>query len=288
MSGSYGIDPDTGDFTIEYNDRITTTSAGTLICLSPELESFTSTVEFADPPSDIAYAYILRKERSTQLVGSTITYGARSTQTCQCQFTRLPHEETIEQVLKVAPAGADIFVGELKLVRTVNPTHTWFASNLDVKLKQDYWIPWNGSGLVEAAIGLSRGIHLFIKPNVNPLLPGSLVLQNQQSVMGKAGGYGPGDITTFPNSGSNRTDFEVIYDTQAGLPVWTSTSSPYRKGPTEHSLTSTLTPPSAANPTFYTLRRGNSDQCSDVDPTNYRSVYTVNVRGWFGKRSIAT
>lgn len=290
MSGSYGIDPVTGDFTIEYNSRVTTTTGGTLICLVQTLQTYNATVEFVDPPKDIAYVYDVAKERSTQSVGGTITYGVQSVQTCQSFFTRTPYEQTVEQTLATAPLGADIFVGQLRFNRTISPTHTWYNSALDVKQKQNEWIPWNGSAIVEASVGLVRGVHLFIKPNANPALAGTLVLQNQQSVMGKSGGYVDSpNIYVWPNSGSSRRDYSVLYTTTPGLPVWTSTDSPYRKSRQERNTTTNPPLPyPAPNTIYFDYDKGRNNQCSQTDPTNYRSVYSVDVRGWFGKRSIAT
>jgi hypothetical protein len=61
--------------------------------------------------------------------------------------------------------------------------------------------------------------------------------------------------------------------------VWTSTAAPYRKS-SNRTINTDSTPSGYA-----THERGAPDQCSTVNPTNYVSTYSVDVKGYFGRRS---
>lgn len=273
MNG-FNIDPVTGKLTIEYDGRTVATTDGTLVCLVPTLLDVTKTLTFADPARDIAYAYNARMENAFVLPATT---NVRLTEMCQSFFTRLPTESTVSQDVADAPDGADIFIGFVRLNRTTAPSHTWFDQQINPLIKTGEWIPWNGSGLIEAAVGLARAMHLYIEG-------GKLKLKAQQSVMGMAGGYYTQPSINWPAANTTVNRPEIRYTTARGMPVWTSTSSPYRK--TRIQTGSPMTNP-AGNPVNTALRftDGGSAPCSKDDPTNYESVYSVEVRGWFGRRS---
>jgi hypothetical protein len=267
------IDPVSGKLTIELDGRVVSTTDGTLVCLLPTLRTFSQSISFADPAKDIAYAYNARMQHAW----SGGPYNVRLNEMCQSQFTRLPTESTVSQDVADAPDGADIFAGFVKLTRTVAPTHTWFDAALDTRLKTGEWMPWNGSGLVEAAVGLARALHLYIED-------GKLRLKAQQSVMGAAGGYYTQPNIRWPAVNTTINRPEIRYTSAPGIPVWTSTSSPYRK--TRQQTGSPMTNISGNDvDTDLRFTDGGSAPCSKVDPTNYLSTYTVDIKGYFGRRS---
>lgn len=272
------FDPDTGKMKIEYDGRTVATTDGTLICLSPTEFSFTKTIEYADPAKDIAYGYQNYRQWFFGETGSGYKHRTRVIQTCQTVFTRQPTEQTVATLLMAKPVGADIFVGQVKLVRTVAPTHQWFDLTLSPRLKESQWMPWNGSGLLEAGTGLARALHLRIDEDDD------LVLEAEQSVMGAAGGFYNTGAITWLDANTTQTSREVREASVKGTPVWTSTSSPYRKTEDTDSGFSDFGP-GEGNTARQTLRISGSNPCSTTDPTNYRSVYTVDVRGYFGRRS---
>lgn len=271
MNG-FDIDPITGRLTIEYDGRTVATTDGTLVCLLPTVEEFTKTLTFADPAKDIAYAYNARLENAFVLPATT---NVRITEMCQSFFTRLPTESTVSQDVADAPAGADIFVGLVKLTRTTAPSHTWFDQTVNPLLKTGEWLPWNGSGLLEAAVGLARAMHLTIED-------GKLRLKAQQSVMGMAGGYYTQPSINWGAANTTVNRPEIRYTTTRGMPVWTSTSSPYRKTAIDTGSPSTNP---AGDPAPTDLRFTDAGGCSKTDPTDYQSIYTVDIKGRFGRRS---
>lgn len=279
MTGSFGID--SGKFTIVNGSRTVTTTDGTLVCLLPTLYSWTvaggtqKTVTFPDPPSDYIYAWRGKDDRGFNPAPDEPDSHAQNN-TAQVFFTRTPQEYESSQTLMAAPAGADIFIGLVRLSRTTSPSHTWYGRSLNVLQKESQWIPWQGSGLMEAAVDLARAMHLVIEG-------GNLVLVTEQSVGPACGGAAHewGDYpasSIFTTTGDNEGGNFVVGST-AGFVVWTSTSSPYRKS-------SNRTIDTDGNPADFTTHQiGGSDPVTTTDPTDYASVYTVEVKGYFGRRS---
>lgn len=256
-----------GRIRIVNGNRVVATTDGTLVCLLPTLREFQSSLSYPHPAvNDHCYAW----------AGQQVANGSNfdRTQTAQVYFSSVAEEVESATTLMAAPDGADVFFGSIRLVRTTEPTHTWCGQSLMPLLPEGEWVPFNGSGLIEAALGIGRLIHLVIEG-------GALKLIAQQSVGPASGGqdhsYGffPG---VYSPSAGNRSggDFQSL--ATPGLLRWTSTDSPYRKVATE-------TVPQTYLPGFYTLQRGQSGQCDTVDPTNYLSEYAVDVRGYFGRRS---
>lgn len=270
-TGSWGIDPDTRQFKIIRGSRVVSTTDGTLINLLSDLVELNDvSVDFPDPANkDYAYAFHYRQDRNILTTPDSYI----QLNTCQTFFTRRPEEYSANQNLIAAPAGADIFVGQMRISRTTNPSHTWLEQTLGVLPKTDAWIPMTGSTLMEAALGISRAMHVFISG-------GNLVLQREMSISTGAGGYGSYGTIASP-AADNIEGSELLYNVGAGVPAWTSTSSPYKKSDSDETQTD-----SALGPPNYEIHRiSGSDPCSTTDPTNYRSIYSIDFRGHFGRRS---
>lgn len=253
------FDPVTGRIRIVNGERIVATTEGTLVCLLPELQEFSAELEYPNGTGGWVYGWRTTNDWN----GLAEQYGQSNA--CKVWFTRLPQEHEESIVLAPAPAGADFFIGHVRVNRTVSPTHQWYGKDLNPLQKTGEWLPWNGSGLIEASFGLVRLLHLAIEG-------GNLVLSAQQSIGAYCGGtsrswgstpiQADGNAGTFENSGA------------PGVVVW-SGASPYTKSSSR----------TAAALSFTTHRRTASDPCSIDDPTNYRSVYSIDVRGHFGRRS---
>lgn len=273
-TGSFGIDPVTGQFTVKYGSRTVQTTGGTLVCLLPTLHSFAGrTVTFPDPPKDWIYAWRGRNDYGFNPSPSEPDSYAQS-QVAVTFFTRTPQEYESAQTLMAAPDGADFFVGFVKLTRTTAPSHTWSQRDLLPLQKEGQWIPWMGSGLMEAGVGLARAMHLVIEG-------GSLKLVAEQSVGPPTGGASHtwGHYPSIFVSGNDREGGIFEYDVAAGQIVWWSTDSPYGKS------ASRIVDTDFSPGQFITLQRTGSNPTSTTDPTNYQSIYSVDVKGYFGRRS---
>lgn len=266
------FNPTTGQLSFFYDDRIVATTDGTLICLLPDLVSFSAlSVQFPDPALK-DYAYSFRWVQTRQFVPGEGEDAYRQTNNGQVIFTRRPEELLTSSNLIAVPDGADIFVGQVKINRTVNPSHTWFNNPLQVLPKQNEWIPLTGSLLMEQGIGIARALHIYPED-------GFLKMEIQQSVGPAVGGYGQTGV--FSRGATSRSAREVVFNVGPGMAAWTSSEVPYRKTDFRDNETDSQLGPSLFTP----IRRGESNQVSLVDPTNYRTLYSVDVRGYFGRRS---
>jgi|GEM_PF-2453170 len=267
------VDPVAKRLRIVNGARVVATTDGTLINLIPTLHTFTGiTVDYPDPPKGEIRGW----KGFQQVVIDVSTDEYLQRQTTQTWYCRNSGDLETAQDLVDAPAGADIFIGWVRLNRTTNPTHQWWGVTLNPLPPVNSWIPWNGSGWLEGSMGLTRLLHLVIEG-------GKLRLVLQQSVGPKVGGAGNTFGITPPSSlfarrveGSGGIFFEV---NGSGVPVWTSAAT---------IVTRTLSTgsPLTYNPPDYVDRHPTLGSFPVVaDPTNYRSVYSVDVRGYFGRRS---
>lgn len=273
--GGMEIDPISGQLKFPYGSRVAQTTDGTLINLLSTLRSWTGKVlTFPQPPMDYAYGWSGSQNWGFNPDPNIPDSYAQNNQ-CQVWFTALGQEYQAGQTLMAAPAGADIFFGFVKLTRTAAPGHTWYGRNLDPVLPVGQWIPWNGSGMLEAGFGLTRLMHLAIEG-------GNLRLTAQQSVSDKPMGGLPSEFGAYPSIFTFKGDKSgghFMYGTTPGFVVWMSTAAPYRKS-SNRTINTDSTPSGYA-----THERGAPDQCSTVNPTNYVSTYSVDVKGYFGRRS---
>lgn len=262
-----------GRIRIVNGDRVVATTDGTLVCLLPTLREFQSALSYPHPAvNDHCYAW--SGTQTYVLDPSAAPDHYSQAQTAQVYFSSGAEEVETATTLMAAPDGADVFFGAIRLLRTTEPTHTWCGQSLAPLLPEGEWVPFNGSGLIEAALGIGRLIHLVIEG-------GALKLIAQQSVGPATGGqdHTYGDYPNIFPIGASRSGGNFQSLITPGLLRWTSTSSPYRK--TANRTVDTDFLPGS----YTTLQRGQSDQCDTVDPTNYLSEYAVDVRGYFGRRS---
>lgn len=194
--------------------------------------------------------------------------------------TVVPQEPTPSvSTLLTGPDGADIFVGQIKLTRTVAPTHNWISSPISKLVPEDVWISVIGgtSLFLEAHLGVARAMSLFLDD-------GDLVLHQQQSVGPAPGGFGtfgegePGSIFSVTPF-TNRNGGETVYDGQPGWPM-------YSQGFQITGIPESELDMGGGN---YRVpaktRRGGVNAPSFSDPTNYSSTWQFDLRGQFGRRS---
>lgn len=192
------------------------------------------------------------------------------------QTVSVPKQDWQQETdLADAPAGADIFEALVRINRTAAPSHSWGGNSIDFVQPSNVWVPFTGSMLMEAEVGMARAFSLYLSG-------GKLKLHRQQSVSVPPGGWGayggPAWSEFSPSSGNGG---EWVYGSQPGLPVVTIQTR--NSAPTEYSSSGTF-PPFA--PDYKeTHRRGGSEACSTSMATNYSSTYQVEIRGKFGRRS---
>lgn len=270
--GGMEIDPDTGQLTFTYGDRVAATTEGTLVCLLPTMHEFSESLTFPDADKGWIYAWRGKQDYQFNPSSDPDEYGQQAI--AQTFFTRLPEEYEDGIDLIDAPDGADFFIGLVRINRTISPSHQWFGKTLAPLQPTDVWIPWVGSGLMEVGVGIVRAMHLVIEG-------GKLRLIAQQTVGPPVGGASHtwGHYPSLWSIGSDREGGIFEHSGTPGPIAWTSTAEPYRRSSSRTIATDGL-------PTPYVIhQRTGSQPASTTDPTSYQSVYSVDVKGWFGRRS---
>lgn len=198
----------------------------------------------------------------------------------RCHVTATPQEYSSTTNLVAVPGGADIFVGQVRLQRTVNPTHNWIGSAIPKMVPENVWISLpTGSALLEAHLGFSRALSLYISG-------GNLVLHRQQSVSVAPGGYGTfgnGEPASYSSFGSfPASGGETVFNSLAGYPVYYGgDASPQYKTQVYTDDTDVF-----GNPTVpQANRKTGSNPPSTSDPTNFGATWRIDIRGQFGRRS---
>jgi hypothetical protein len=264
-TGSFEIDV-TGELLITFDGRDVLHTNGTLISLQSGLKTYSQSMSFVDGTKD--WAYVNQWYQSTAPVDQ---YHQESLG--QTIFTRLPQEITTSVDLDNVPTGADIFVGQVKLTRTTSPSHPWFGETLVCKPGEGHWLTWSGSSLIESATGITRLLHMYPES-------GKLKLKAQQSIGSPMGGYGNRG-NAIGRSPVGRLGISTTMLSAQGFPAWSSSAVPYSRASAQDSTSSS---PLGA-PLYNPHARTGSTPATTVDPTNFTSTYTVDVRGYFGRRS---
>lgn len=200
---------------LEFNDGVRTVIAndGKLTGFLPPGYSYIATINvvFPDVPKDYAYKWWW------SIVGPMVgNWGYDNG--CASQVTALPQKWTDETVLAAAPGMVDIQATMARINRISAPSHSWGGSPIEVKPKQNVWLPFTGSVLVEAELGFARAFSIYLKDNPNPLLPPNLVLHRDQSVGAGAGGFGTYGMSPTPSPGG-KSGGTWYYGAAAGIPI---------------------------------------------------------------------
>lgn len=268
MSGSFAIE--SGQIVIRNGSRVVSTTDGTLVNLLPSAYDYAASVTVTYPDFQKDYVYRWWWQNDYNFTFET----AQRANSCLTSISAVPQLFDDTTTLAAAPAGADFFAARVRINRTTAPSHGWVNNDTIVVLPiQNQWIPFFGSVLLEAGIGMARAMSIYIDG-------GNLVLRRQQSVSVAAGGFGTFGQT--PSTSQSRSGGENVRGSADGIPV-----GPLRdtKGPTIDTASGFPDAALHVGSARQTNRRGQSDACVFTDNTNYTSVYQVEIQGAFGRRS---
>ena len=273
------FDPITHTLRIIDGSREVLVAAGTMVSLLTTLETFASQpATFPDFSKDNLYIWT----SAAKVALSTLGKG----EAAACYITALPQEYSDVTVLMDAPDGADIFWGQFKLDRTTDPANTWMGRTLGVLPPEGQWMPINGAAsvLVEAEVDMSRALHIYIDDDPLSANYRKLVMEVEQSVGPAIGGY-----TTMVN----QTDSLNYYDSCeavnsnddanasfCGIPIFLRSSGSYGYNNSAWGGGPLF---SSNRPT--TMRHDGGSAVARNDTTDYQSIYTLDIRGRFGRRS---
>lgn len=258
-----------GQMKVTNGSRVVSTTEGTLVNLLPAANdvSLSFNAVFPDVPKGELHTWYADTNDDPLTIGS---YANR--EACSARITATPQEWSQMTILMAVPTGADIFVGRMKLVRSVAPSHAWGGRALDMLPKSNEWLPFSGSVLLEAEFDFARALSVFIES-------GNLVLHQQQSVGPAPGGYG----IAIPASNARReyTKSKLIPGAVEGIPIYyPGNFSPWY-------ITSTDYVSFSQFKQDHRHAVGSMGQATvpSPDPTNYGATYAVEVVGKFGRRS---
>jgi hypothetical protein len=265
------FDATDGRITIVNGARTVATTDGTLINLLPDEVSIDDeTATFPDFDKSNTYVWTWS---FTSVVGG---YDNRSS--CVTSISVLPQEYSHTTTLMSAPDGADFFIGMVRVNRTTAPSHTWMDATIDPPVSEGEWVPWAGSMLIESDINFCRALHIYIDDDPLSATYRKFVMRVQQSVGPPDGGLDD----EFPNGGSG------VSVSVGGVVNGANTTSGPTSGFAVVQRDAKQTQQVQANPgTNWKARHwtAGSNACARDDNTDYTSVYSVDIRGRFGRRS---
>lgn len=257
-----------GQIVIEKDGRIVSTTEGTLVNLLPAAYDFEDTVSVVFPDFTKDYAYNWQWLNDHNSLAEQVAMD----NSCSSAISVPAQEWSSETDLADIPDGADIVVGLVRINRTVAPSHSWGGNTIEMVQPSNVWIPFSGSLLMEAEVGMARAFSLYQSG-------GKLKLHRQQSVSVAPGGWGSygnaGFVAIAPSDGNGG---EWVYGSAPGIPVVTIE--------TRDSAATIYGDGVGQQPDYKeTHRRGGSAACSTSLSTNFSSTYSVEVVAKFGRRS---
>ena len=272
MAKGFQIDIAASKMEFVNDSRTVQTTDGKLITLLPTEYTFSAqTLTFPDFTKDELYIWTMSNRLQPLSSPEKYQHG----ESCASFITAVPQEYSNVATLMAAPAGVDFFMGWAKISRTTAPANTWQGRTLAVLPVENQWMPISGamSALMEAELGMARAMHIYISG-------GNLVMEAEQSVAAATGGYTgntDGGVGFSRNDGLNYNDKgNALYKTTQGIVVFKRDSKAYG-----------YTSPAGGflNATYNTYERGGASPCARSDTTVYTSVYSVDIKGRFGRRS---
>jgi len=285
------------DMIIGKDGRTVFTSAGRMATLLPSANDFGTdaspqsvTLTYADVSKGWLYNWRWQSNYVAGSSGQQYNLGERG----DTFISAFAGESSSTTILTAAPADCNVFIGKVKLSRPTAPNKTWLGNTIAVKPPENVWIPFNGSLLLEEQVGLARAFSIYIDGS------GNLVLHQQQSVSVPPAfsETDTGDHTLYygASSGPDGTHSTTASGGEwahsgasgaaIGLPVYNDASLSVAK-----TYLVSLFTPGVGNPDNRCRRTTNSafvgSQAAPVspDPTNYSSVYSLQIAGKFGRIS---
>lgn len=256
--GFEGIRIEGGKIEIGKDGREVATTNGTLLYLLPTSVSYTRNVNFPDLKK--TWAYLWRHSEEHEPISDVWLKSNQG----NSYISVVPQEYSDVITLGSVPSGADFFAGRVRINRTTSPSDTWFGQTLSVLVVQNQWIPFMGgtSIMLEADAGFMRMASIYIDG-------GSLVLRREQSVSVAPGGWGSFVLKNEPFDKEGGT---WEYGDKKGLPVkLRASASTNAVSDIEFPITN--------------RRYGHIDAVTTSDNTDYKSTYSFEIIGRYGRRS---
>ena len=205
-------------------------------------------------------------------------------------YVKIPKQDTSSTTTLVAAPSSlvNLFMPKIRIARTTAPSHTWLGNTIAVKPPSNVWIPYTGSVLLEEQPGMARAFTLRITG-------GNLVMEQQQSVSqppywainanGTANGvmyYGDTGVSSGAGQGG---EWAIDNTAVSGLPVYNiDHQNPAAivviGGGLTNSSRRTSGTGGAPNGAFV-----GANAASITDPTNYRSIYSIEIAGKYARAS---
>lgn len=265
-----GIDFSGGKIVITNGSRIVSTTDGTLLqFLTGEVE-YTTTLTFPDPVKRQIYQWGGAIQASPSQYLSTwqaVASVGAVTGTTSTSFN-----------ISTKTPGADIFIGRVEFTRTQSPSHSWVSQPITPLMPSGAAVQINGgSMLVEAAFGIMRSVTFHVNDT-------HLVMERQQSI-GPTGIFNAANSPVgVPTSSIPPNNINRGYDNfavgGATLPVYNGPISQ-----DQDVFPNDFFGSSQASAFTNSRRYGAANALPYSDPTDYTSVYSVRIRGRYGRRS---
>ena len=257
-----------GQMVIEKDGRIVSTTEGTLVNLLPSAYDFEDTISVVFPDFTKDYAYNWQWLNDYNSFADTVAQDNSCTSAVSVPAQEWSSETDIADI----PSGVDFVFGLVRINRTAAPSHSWGGNTIEMVQPSNVWIPFSGSLLLEAEVGMVRAFSIYQSG-------GKLKLHRQQSVCTPPGGWGsygdPGFSGFSPADGNGG---EWLYGSSPGLPVVTIQTRD--SAPNIEEVFTVGMPDYKEN-----HRLGGADACSTSLSTNFSSTYQVEVVAKFGRRS---
>lgn len=268
MSGSFGIED--GKILIRKDDRVVSTTDGSLMQFVTGITNFSANINFPDVPKREIYGFSwLSRYNFFEEV-------YRGDLSAHSFVGAAPQEWNNTIILGSVPNGADDFMGRISLTRTSSPSHSWWDSPMTVLPPQGVPIQLAGSILLEQQYGFARALTIQIS--------GSNLIAFVQQSTGPGAGYQSswGNASPpFAAPGNGGTNTSVG---GPSTPIYRSYSNPYYKVVTGFEGSDPVSIWSVSGG-MATYNKGGANQAVYSDPTNYSSTYSVNVSLRWGRRS---
>lgn len=265
-----GIEITDGKIIITNGSRTVSTTDGTLLQFLTDEVEYNTTLNFLNPVKRQVYQW--------GGIWQTTPGGYFVTRRASSNVGAAPENTITTFNLAAKPSGADIFIGRVEFTRTKAPSHGWVSQPISPLLPQGVPVQINGgSMIVEAAFGIMRSVTFRVNDT-------HLIMERQQSVGPTAVFNSSGlpisaPTSSIPPNNVNRA-YENISVGGPSLPVFAKDVL-QEQNTYPGDFGGTL---EASN--FLNQRRyGFAGQLPYSDPTDYSTIYSVRIRGRYGRRS---
>ena len=262
--GSFTLDA--GKIVVRNGRRTVLDTSGKLVNLLKTKRTFSFNAVFPDVEKGYCRWFQWNNSRTFNASNDTETYQVHTEEVPAT--TAFAQEYAPAEVAIGSQAGADFFMGRMKLLRTAAPSHNWRNLPLVVLPPENVWFNVTGSVLLEQGRGFSRVLHVYLRGGV-------LYMRVQQSVGNPPDGWGWTGYE-HPTVGFARSGLNVSHGGKRGLPVWMNADSRRKMADRTYTIES-------QSPLGFSNWDAIRNTTNVTDPTNYRSEYSVQIEGQFGR-----